>query len=247
MNFVVLLFAALISLQVHAGCEDMVPFGKPVVTVTEQVTYLCRRMYVLEHSPTRHTAYWSAEILKGEEQGLDGDRKNYFRSDPNLPRHESADTSDYLHTKYDMGHLAPVGDMYADPIAMRESFYLSNMIPQVPGNNRNGWRMLEDFVRELSQVRGELFVITGPVYKGQYTTIGKTKVAVPTHIYKIIYDPKSSALMSFLVPNVPFTRMEIPNYISSLKEIEEVTQVKFFPNLTGIIIESTQVWTARTN
>lgn len=226
-----------------ADCATMVPFGKPVVTATEKVTYLCRRMYVLEHSPSRHTAYWSAEQLVGNQQTLKGKRKDAFRPDPELPQTESAQLKDYKDSGYDRGHLAPVGDMYADAYAMRESFFLSNIIPQHPGNNENGWKALEELTRELAVSRKNLFVISGPVYKYEPTTIGLTRVAVPTHIYKIIYDPHSHSSMSFLVPNVAFSKLELNIYISTIAEIESIANIKFFPKSPRAISEATKLWT----
>ena len=247
MKFITILFVALLSSQAFAGCENMVPFGKPVVTVTEKVTYLCRRMYVLEHSPSRKTAYWSAEHLIGSQQTFKGDRKNAFKTDPDLPKSEAAKPSDYTGTGYDRGHMSPVGDMYADPKAMLESFYMSNMVPQIPENNENGWRLLEQFVKELSQARGELYVITGPIYFGSIKYIGKSKVAIPTYLYKIVYDPKTNATMSFIFPNKPITQNDIPNGITTLAKIEAGTHIKFFPNIKSPVVESTHIWTSKTN
>ena len=246
MKFIALLFAALLSIQVYAGCENMVPFGKPVVTSDEKVTYLCRRMYVLEHSPSRHTAYWSAEHLIGKQQTMSGKRINAFKADPDLPKDEAAKPSDYTNSGYDRGHMSPVGDMYVDKKAMLESFYMSNMAPQVPGNNENGWRLLEMFVKELSQARGDLYVVTGPVYVGPIKYIGKGKVAVPTHFYKIIVDTNTNAVMSFIVPNIPFEQKDIPKYIASISEIKRLTDINFFPT-PNKLVESTRVWTSKSN
>jgi endonuclease G len=214
-------------------CADMTPFGKPVVTTVEKVTRLCRKMYVVEHSPSRHTAFWSAEHLIGLEQSAVADRVNAFKADPDLPVTEAARPSDYSNTGYDQGHMSPVGDMHADPAAMLESFYLSNMVPQNPMNNRDGWNHLEYYVRGLAMKNNNVYVITGPVYQcNPCKTIGKTKVMVPTHLYKIVYLPTRKLAISFLVPNIPFNEKGIPKYISSVSDIQKVTGITFFPALT---------------
>lgn len=248
MKFIILLIASLISIQAYAGsgCETMVPFGKPVVTTTEKVTYLCRKMYVLEHSPSRHTPYWSAEHLLGVNENTAADRINAFKADPDLPKNEAAKPGDYAKTGYDIGHMSPVGDMHSDPKAMLESFYLSNMSPQIPGNNRVGWRMLEVFVRKMSIARKDIFVITGPIYVGnKFKTIGGSKVMVPTHFYKILYDAHSKTALTFMVPNVPFTQRDLPKYITTLKTVEDATHVDFFPGYSPA--ESTHMWVGTTN
>ena len=53
------------------------------------------------------------------------------------------------------------------------------------GKDRNG------AVRSLARSRGELYVISGPLYIGSSVQGLNGRVFVPTNIYKIVYDPKS--------------------------------------------------------
>ena len=54
--------------------------------------------------------------------------------------------------------------------AMMEFFLLSNMTPQLPGLNRQGWRYLEQYIREWTNERGELYIVTGVmfIYRGTW-------------------------------------------------------------------------------
>lgn len=242
MKLLALLFASFFTVSVYAAdsCDSMTTLGKPVVTAKETVTRLCRKMYVLEHSPSRHTAYWSAEHLVGSQQYAAADRVNAFKADPDLPKEEASRPSDYEGSGYDQGHMSPVGDMHIDPDAMLESFYLSNMVPQIPGNNRDGWNHLEYFVRGLAMKNKDVYVITGPIYQCTVCkTIGKSKVAIPTHLYKIVYDSKTNTAISFMVPNIPFNESDIPRYISNITAIQNATKIKFFPLSKGGIAELT--------
>jgi endonuclease G len=233
------IFITTANAQAADSCDSMTPFGKPVVKTVEKATRLCRKMYVLEHSPSRHTAFWSAEHLIGTEQGTGAERINAFKADPDLPITEAARPSDYAKSGYDQGHMAPVGDMHKDADAMLESFYLSNMVPQNPLNNRDGWNHLEYYVRGLSIKNNEAYVITGPVYQCvTCVTIGKSKVMIPTHLYKVVYLPSRKLAISFLVPNVPFTDKDIPKYITTIKDIQKATSIKFFPLLTVPVDEA---------
>ena len=247
MKFITLLFAILLSAQVQAkNCAELLPFGFPTIATQERVTQLCRKMYAVAHSPSRHTAYWSAEHLIGSQQNVDNPRINDFKADPNLPANEAAKPSDYKNTGYDQGHMAAVGNMHIDAAAMLESFYLSNMVPQVPANNRDGWNHLEYFVRGSAMRYQDVYVITGPVYQcNPCKTIGITKVAVPTHLYKIVYNPHTRIAISFLVPNIPFTEKEIPQYVSDIKTIQNLTGITFFPQLKAPITEVKQLWAIR--
>jgi endonuclease G len=246
MKYIISFFAALLlSTSVFAGpCSTMVPMGTPAVSTTEKVTLLCRKMYALAHSPSRHTAYWSAEHLVGAQQHADAVRVDAFKTDPNLPKAEAAKPTDYTGSGYDQGHMSPVGDMHIDPAAMLESFYMSNMVPQAPMNNRDGWNHLEFWVRGASMKYQDVYVITGPVYQcNPCQKIGKTKVAVPTHLYKVVYNPHNNNVITFLVPNVAFNETEIPKYISDIVTVQKLTGVTFFPGAKpGQLIETKQLW-----
>ena len=76
-------------------------------------------------------------------------RKNDFRIDP-VVKTVSATPADYRNSGYDRGHLCPAGDMAFSEIAMSESFYMSNISPQVPSFNRGIWKTLEQKVRDWS-------------------------------------------------------------------------------------------------
>jgi len=232
-------------------CEQMFANGqspkvvKPAIVnnQTERPAFFCHRLYAIEHSGSRHTAYWSAEKLDGKRMGIAAQRVDAFKPNPKLSWNESSKIEDYTHSGYDKGHLAPVGDMHGDAEAMLESFYLSNMIPQVPGNNRDGWSQFESYVREMAQARGMLYVVTGPVYLNKpILTIGVSEVAVPSHIFKVIYDPKANAVLSVMVPNKPFTLRDLPKYVVDLASMQKATGVNMLPGLS-IVKSSSSMWT----
>jgi endonuclease G len=236
-----IIFPLLVALSVLAGpCENMVPLGTPKVDTTEKVVLLCRKMYAVGFSPTRHTAYWVVENL--EKRNLIGDaiRKNNFKTDPDITT--SARPSDYDNTGYDQGHLAPAGNMQINQEAMNQSFYLTNIIPQNPNNNQVGWKKLENYTRAVAQTFGNVYVFTGPIYKcSKCITIGSTKVMVPTHIFKIIYNPKLKQTLTFIVPNAPMDG-KMSDYLTSVITVSKVTKINFFPNSTIRISDAKQLW-----
>lgn len=69
-------------------------------------------------------------------------RTNDFREDPRVLS-RTALPEDYKNSGYDRGHLAPAADMGWSKKTMSESFYMSNMSPQVPDFNRGIWMHLE--------------------------------------------------------------------------------------------------------
>lgn len=90
-------------------------------------------------------------------------RKNDFREDPNV-KTGSAKLIDYKGSGYDRGHLCPASAMCINDQAMSESFFMSNVSPQVPALNRGKWKSLEIKVRQLTVENDSLYVITGPVF-----------------------------------------------------------------------------------
>jgi len=79
---------------------------------------------------------------------------------------------------------------------MKQSFLLSNIVPQNHQQNAGIWNELEIFCRELTLEWDAVHVITGHVMRPitdsignkvvSYQVIGANEVAVPTHLFKII-------------------------------------------------------------
>ena len=73
---------------------------------------------------------------------------------------------------------------------MSETFYMSNMSPQVPGFNRGAWKKLEGKVRDWAVKNLEFSAVTGPIFYNNRThkEIGPDKVDVPDAYVKVILD-----------------------------------------------------------
>jgi len=210
-------------------CQEYIRYGTP----SDQGDLLCRTGYALAHNPEHKTPDWVAERLTREKAAATRARSNDFRPDPDLTPGRRAELSDYKNSGYDRGHMAPAGDMRWDPDAMSESFYLSNMSPQIgPGMNRGIWKDLEEKVRTWAIKRGELYIYTGPVYKDTpKKTIGSNQVAVPTHFYKIVFDPVRVEAIAFLLPNKTIKTKDLSRYLVSVNEVEAQTGLDFLSNI----------------
>ena len=70
---------------------------------------------------------------------------------------------------------------------------MTNILPQVPENNRGVWRELEEYSRDLVyQFDQELFIIAGGY--GVQTRLAEGRVTVPSRLWKVIVvlDPGQS-------------------------------------------------------
>ncbi|HEX8165676.1 MAG TPA: DNA/RNA non-specific endonuclease [Beijerinckiaceae bacterium] len=211
------------------------PGLKASLLQTEDYTFVCHEAYVLLHDNNRKTPVYVLEHLVQRQVSGDFNRPDQpFREDPALPEGRRAVDKDYTGSKFDRGHQAPSADFSVSEELMRESFLLSNAVPQQGiGFNRHIWAALEDLVRNLVVERGELYVITGPIYPPDDETeasaitqdsnpcgnaidlpapkrasiCGKdTKcengVAVPSALFKVLYDPKMQRTNAYILPNI---------------------------------------------
>src|SRR5450756_438457 len=101
------------------------------------------------------------------------------------------------------------------------------MVPQDPKNNRGIWEGIESAVRHLTEQRGELYVITGPLFVGSSVQQLNGRVLVPTHIYKVVYDPMRNEGSAYLVKNVDTRDVQ-------QMAIDEIGNVAGFDFLPGI-------------
>jgi endonuclease G len=228
LTFSFILSVTLLLQCVYAGpiedCQEYSKYGVPGTSGD----ILCRKGYLLAHDPDRKTPIWVIEYLTADRANGSLPRKDKFKADPDLPKGSRAELSDYKKSGYDQGHMAPSADMAWDEQAMAESFYLSNMVPQVGiGMNRGIWKDLEEKVRKWALARKALYVFTGPIYSERFEAIGANQVAVPNQLYKIIFDPEQSEAIAFIMPNQKLQSTDMPKYIVSVREIESRTGLDF--------------------
>ena len=187
--------------------------------------------YTLSYNEKYEQANWVAYELTSAETNSIYNRTNKFLIDPKLIT-GSAENSDYAGSGYDRGHLAPAGDMGWSAQSMIESFYYSNMSPQVPSFNRGIWKNAESFTREAAIENHVIYVVTGPVFTSDMTTIGKNKVAVPHSYYKVILDYSEPELkaIAFVIPNEA-SQLPLQHFAVSINQVEQITGLDFFPLL----------------
>jgi len=193
--------------------------------------------YSLCYSEPYEQAEWVAYYLtKGKVYGT-VKRTNNFRTDPKV-KTGSATLADYKGSGYDRGHLAPAADMKWSATAMSESFYMSNMSPQTPGFNRGIWKRLEQLVRTWAVEYEEIHVVTGPVLKGDFRSIGPNQVSVPEYYYKVVLEYKKPELkgIGLILANTN-SKKPLRNYAVTIDYVESITGIDFFVDLPDNIEE----------
>lgn len=201
----------------------------PVVPSAPNLRELCYDAFAVLHSGSTRTPVFVAQRLnRALVQDADEKRTDKFFADARLPRAERAELSDYKGSGYSRGHMAPAGDM-PTPSAMAQSFSLSNMVPQNPKQNSGPWAKIEKDTRHyVMRAKGDVFVITGPVFAPGGPTIGTNQVAVPTHIFKLVYDATTKKAWAHWQQNADDARAGPP---ISYGELEQRVGMKLLPGV----------------
>ena len=195
---------------------------------SEPVTH--HNYFSLAYNEDLESASWVCyELIKTSIQVPNVERSNWYMSDE-LITTGSAVYHDYSGSEYTRGHLAPAGDMAFNNLAMKESFVMSNMTPQLKNFNGGVWNELEQCVRDWAYEKDLLAVCTGPVFIDESIRyIGRNKVAVPHAFYKAILDIDTGEAISFLIPHA-VTDLPLHEFAMSIDELESELGIDFFYN-----------------
>jgi endonuclease G len=222
---------------------DLAKIGLPQIFLGEEI--ISHEAMSLVYNEKMEQAIWVAHIILPDVvNGMVG-RSNDFRPDP-LVKSGSAVDADYFlrdtladgSIKYDgfgfdRGHLAPSADFRWSNKALSESFYYSNMSPQLADFNRNSWAKLEDLMRAYVQENNvALYIVTGPLLRDNLPRIerGVNKVAIPVYYFKMALDLTNKQAVAFIMPN---KKCEYPteHYAVSIDSLEKLTGRDFYPAL----------------
>uniref|UniRef100_T1IRM1 Endonuclease n=1 Tax=Strigamia maritima TaxID=126957 RepID=T1IRM1_STRMM len=203
--------------------------------------------HVLAYDSMRKTPIWVAEHLtKKSTEGFANRKRCRFQPDPKLKETcFTASNDDFWNSGWSRGHMAPAGNNKHNQVAMDETFYLTNVVPQDIENNSGFWNRFEIYCRELTKRYKDVRLISGPLYMSrsegnrkyvQYEVIGENNVAVPTHLYKIVVaeNPHDSRKFvgAFVIPNAPISyEQSLTEFQVPLKALEKETGIKFMKKL----------------
>ncbi|XP_035775202.1 endonuclease G, mitochondrial-like [Anopheles albimanus] len=205
--------------------------------------------YVLSYDRRTRVAHWVFEHMTPDSVRPNDavDRaKSDFKPDESVHPFFRSLNTDYKGSGFDRGHLAAAGNHRAEQKHCDQTFFLSNMAPQVGvGFNRDKWNHLERYVRKLTKDHPNVYCCTGPLYLPRkeadgklyvrYQVIGANNVAVPTHFYKVVVmETKAGQLEmeAYVLPNqkiddaTPLTMFQVPP-----ETIERAAGLLFFDKI----------------
>ena len=190
-----------------------------------------RSGFALGYSSKRRQALWVSYILTAEHlNARQVRRSNKFRPDPQL-KFDPVRPQHYNRTGFDRGHLAPASDMTYSRETMEQSFYMTNISPQLPACNRGVWKRIETRIRDWAHQESQLYVITGPIFSGEDRFMKNTDIRIPDAFYKVALDmTPPMKMIAFIVPNRA-SKKPIRSFVVTVDEVEAVTGMNFFSNL----------------
>jgi len=119
---------------------------------------------------------------------------------------------------------------------MKESFYFTNISPQLAAFNRRKWKDLEEQVRLWVQRNDTLYVTTGPIFWEVTKVIGRNQILVPSHFYKALLTRNKGSwkAVGFLLPNEEIKK-PLDSFRCTIDSLERVSGLDFFPLLADSI------------
>jgi endonuclease G len=224
---VVLLFVPLAALaQIAKECPQFTVNGTPLYPAKLGDQEICHTNYAVIHKCDVKGPIAVFEHLTKDKITGGFKRKDDFRPDPRVFQQCQSTLKDYAGQPYDRGHMSPAGNNTQSKEIMSESFFLSNMVPQVPNNNRGIWKQLETWERDWAMSGGDFYIISGPVFMPHYKVIGNG-VGVPDGLYKIIIERTSGKVMAYMMPNAPLPVADLPKYQTTMTAVEQATGIQF--------------------
>lgn len=201
------------------------------------------RNYSMLYDTNLKMAYWVAYPLCNYYTRGSIGRTEKWDYDPEISTEEQACLYKGMSNGYDRGHQIPSADRQSNYEANCQTFYFTNMTPQVgKGMNQDIWAYLETAVRGWSSNLDTLYVVTGamPTTKENSTVDpaidnAGNRIAIPKYYFKALCHVNRTTgearTIAFKLNNERYSHNNYMTCAMSVKELEELTGFTFFPEI----------------
>ncbi len=199
-----------------------------------------RESYFIDYNTRTKVANYVYERLTRQSYVNNATRDGInFHVDFQIPNVNRARSDDYHHSGLHKGHLATAANAVSSRKAMDDTFYLSNIVPQNPNLNQSFWKQLEGYIQRSAESHDLVEVFTGPLFVSQqnvngksisFPVIGSSEVAVPTHLFKVIYLHRglNHQQEAYIVPNEAIPQnTPLTFYRRDIREVQRLSGILF--------------------
>ncbi|MBO6190547.1 MAG: DNA/RNA non-specific endonuclease [Alloprevotella sp.] len=198
--------------------------------------------YCYEFDPAQVHNRWVAFRFDGQTRAQYVSRNDAFADDPDLPEELRIGTQTF--SGYDRGHICASADRLYSEEANKQTFYMSNMSPQLKNFNTGIWSSLETKVQTLGRdasFADTLYVVKGGtideanVLTYLYRQSG-LRIPVPKYYYMALLSVKRGQYkaIAFVLEHKVRDKSSASDIIASavsINDLEAQTGIDFFPNL----------------
>lgn len=261
------------NVNANVGYENVSVTGYEIPHLNDQNVYADHYVtmdgvqilnYALEWDNTKRHANWVAFTFDTTTSADNVKRTDAWSVDPKLPAEMQVQESDHKNDGFDRGHLCASEDRVYLKEANDQTFYYSNISPQLNDFNGGFWRKLETRVQTWGRstadgVYDKVYVTKGGTlnkllknFKGT-TVDGGTPttdangftihgLACPEYYFMAVLSQKDDVFhaIAFLVPHKEGmtenpSSDELKEYVVSVDKLEEETGIDFFCNLPDVL------------
>ena len=220
------------ELKLNKIQDDLSAIGNPICS--EKIEIIYHNAMILGYNEKHEQAQWVSHIVLPDVEEGNVSRTNNFRKDE-LVTSGTASKADYWYSGYDRGHLAPSADFRWSKTALSESYFYSNMAPQLPELNREKWAELENAIREyVIENKIQVYAVTGGILNDSLPRMlnkgRENEVSIPAFFYKVILDNYNHRGIGFVMPNGN-CNYPIMSYAISIDSVEALTGINFFSKI----------------
>ena len=223
------------------------------------------RNYTAYYDNSTYTSMWVAYPLSSSHMGsLSRPSKWYYN--PLIDESEQVNLCDHSSEgdTYSRGHLIPNASRNGNEEMQKQTFYVTNSVPQVQNSFNSGvWSNLEDALQSEAKSGETIYIVTGVAF----SKVGETKsvsyiqaaddtkdVPIPNYFYKVALKVKtnssgtvtSASTVGFWFENKAYSDA-YTNYAVTVDQVEQWTGFDFFGNLPDTVevtAESSNDWNA---
>lgn len=213
--------------------------------------------YCVEWDPSLHAQRWCCYQIYGKTENgvMHGTRGSYvdrytadpkgsltadaqYPNDPDIDKKYQFTVDPFWGSGYDHGHICPSADRLGSFEANYQTFYMTNMMPQVNGFNAKIWATMEGMVRDWAPKFDTLYVCKGGTIDKakhivEYRGSGDNKIPVPRYFFMALLGRNGNTYtaLAFWIRSNSNGSSDVSPYIVNIDTLESYTDIDFFCNL----------------